>query len=112
MADLTVSLSEYDRGVCKIMCDAVPWAGGEEGMAARLSLEHVLKIGDLNSRGDNFPIEKLDRKAVPYKITPLAVELLVAILCGGGGAPSPAIGRVAASVVARIRKQAPKPKAA
>lgn len=104
-----LSLSEYDRGIVKVMCNATPWGGGEEGMTARLALENTLSLGALMKRGDKFLIDKLGRKAVAYRLTPMAVELLVSILCGSGGAPIPSVARPSAELVQRIRRQCPRP---
>ncbi len=107
----TLSLSEYDRGIVLLMSKAVPWSGGEDAMTARLAAETALKLSALAKRGPDFPVDKLDRKPVPYKLPRPHVEVLIHTLCGGGGAPSPEVGPIVAELVGRIRRQCPRPKA-
>lgn len=106
---MTILLSEFDRGVAKVMLDSVPWAGGEDGMTMRLSLEDDIKVTVLGKdRPADFPLGKLSRQTAKYTLSPAQVELLVSILAGGGGSPSSQVGRVAAELIGRIRKQCPR----
>lgn len=106
---MQLALSDFDRGVCKIMFDSCPWSGGEDGMTMRLSLENAIKISELGKgRPADFPIDKLPKQAAKYSLPRDQIELLVSIVAGGGGAPTSQIGRVAAELIGRIRKQCPK----
>lgn len=101
-------LSQRDRALVKMALESVPWSGGEDGVVALYELGEAIGSKAFARLPPDTQINALDAKPCPVTITRSGVELLVSILCGGGGALKPDVGPLAAELVVRIRKQAPR----
>jgi hypothetical protein len=105
---MKIMLSQRDRALAKISLDSVPWQGGEDGVTALYELLGVIGAKDFDNLPADTAIKSLDSRPVAVTMSRPQVELLIAVLCGGGRALTPDVGKTAAELVVRLRKQCPR----
>lgn len=109
---MKLKLSNFDRTLIATAHRQIPWQGTEDVVLSLYKLGEALQLQQALKLSQGKSLEQLSRAPTfTAELAPDQVELLCALVAGGGQAIKGDVGPILGELIARIRKACPRPAA-